>query len=670
MGHVRDLPRSQFGVDVEADFEPKYITIRGKGPVLQELRKHARKAKRVLLATDPDREGEAISWHLAQALKLDDAIDCRLEFHEITRDVIRQAVKNPRPIDVQLVDAQQARRILDRLVGYKLSPLLWRKIRPGLSAGRVQSVALRLICEREKEIETFEPEEYWSLHAELLTPQKATLSARYLGQGKKRVRLGDEPSVQRVMERVSRARFQVDGVQRRERRRQPSRAFSTSTLQQEAARKLNFTARQTMALAQQLYEGLDMGKEGTVGLITYVRTDSSRVAESALAEASAYIKERYGEKMVGKVERTSGENPRQQGAHEAIRPTSVHREPEMLREHLTPRQYRLYKLIWERFVASQMAPAVYDTVSVDIRAGDDEFRASGSVLRFSGFMQVYIEGKDEDEVEPEEMLLPALTEGDVLNVAKLVPQQHFTQPPPRYTEATLVRTLEEKGIGRPSTYAPIIDTVQRRGYARKDSNRFVPTELGLLVTGVLTKFFAPIIDVDFTAHLERQLDLVEAGEVEWRHIMEEFYPGLASMLDKAEEEIGGLEQGDEPTDQRCQECHRFLVIKHGRYGRFLACPGFPECRFTTPLLEEIGVACPECGEAIVERTSRKGRKFFGCSGFPECRFVSWNRPVDEMCPECGKLLVEKSTKRLGLRHVCPDRECGYARSVEEGEETS
>ncbi|MEW6523423.1 MAG: type I DNA topoisomerase [Bacillota bacterium] len=652
MGHVRDLPRSQFGVDVEHGFLPKYITIRGKGDVLKELRDSVKKADRVLLATDPDREGEAISWHLAQVLKLDGDGLYRVEFNEITKDVVREAVKHPRRIDSHLVEAQQARRVLDRLVGYKLSPLLWRKLRPGLSAGRVQSAALRLICDREKEINEFRPEEYWTLTAQLATAENELLQARYHGP-----RLNDESSTRAIMDELQREAFTVSAVNRRERRRMPPPPFSTSTLQQEAWRKLGFAARRTMRVAQQLYEGLELKDEGAVGLITYMRTDSTRVGESAANECRAYIAHRFGGAYVGEEQRAQAVG-RVQGAHECIRPTSVLREPEKVKASLTGEQQRLYRLIWERFVASQMSPAVYDTVTVEVLAGRHQFRVSGSTVKFAGFMLLYIEGRDEEETEPEGNI-PALEPGARLRVEGLHPQQHHTQPPPRYTEATLVKALEEKGIGRPSTYAPIIDTVEQRGYARKEEKRFRPTELGCLVTELLQQYFPNIIDIEFTAGLEDQLDLVEAGKASWQEIVAGFFGPFEERLEQAEAEIGGLELGDEETEEKCKECGRNLVIKHGRYGRFLACPGFPECRYTRPLLEEIGVSCIKCGRPLVERRSKRGRTFYGCSGYPECDFVSWNRPVARTCPECGQLLVEKTTKRQGTRYVCSGRECDY-----------
>ena len=661
LGHVRDLPRSQLGVDVEQGFAPKYITIRGKGPVLKELRESAKKADSVLLATDPDREGEAISWHLAQLLQLDAATPCRVEFYEITKDVVKEAVGRPRPINPHLVASQQARRVLDRLVGYSLSPLLWRKLRPGLSAGRVQSAALYLICDREKQIRDFLPEEYWTLTARLRTEAGEELEARHHG-----ARLEREGDVRSIMADLAGREFTVHAVSRRERRRLPPPAFSTSTLQQEAWRKLGFGARRTMRVAQQLYEGLELEGEGPVGLITYVRTDSTRVSEQASRECRSYLTGRFGAAFLGEDAPHAGERPA--GAHEAIRPTSVLREPDKVKPSLTGEQYRLYRLVWERLVASAMAAAVYDTVAVELAAGGHQFRASGSVLKAPGFMVLYSEGRDDEESEPEG-LLPGLEPGDRLTVGELLPRQHHTQPPPRYTEATLVKALEEKGIGRPSTYAPIIDTIEQRDYVLRDDKRFRPTELGLLVIDLLRQHFPDIIDIAFTAGLESQLDLVERGQAGWQAVVAGFYSPFARSLDEAEASIGGLELGDEETGETCGECGRHLVIKRGRYGKFVACPGFPQCRYTRPLLQEIGVDCAKCGQPWVERRSKKGRTFYGCSGYPECDAVSWNRPVARACPECGAFLVEKTSKRQGLRQVCSRRECGYQHAPGASEES-
>ncbi|MFZ5814140.1 MAG: type I DNA topoisomerase [Bacillota bacterium] len=675
MGHVRDLPKSQLGVEVEAGFEPKYITIRGKGDILKELRESAKKADKVYLATDPDREGEAISWHLANVLKIPEDQPVRIEFHEITKDAIQKAIKKPRPIDRHRVEAQQARRILDRLVGYKLSPLLWRKVRRGLSAGRVQSVAVRLIVDREAEIQAFTPEEYWSLTARLATePGAAPFNARYFGTAESKLELRSEAETRAVMAAIEGATFTVLSVKKRERRRNPAFPFTTSSLQQEASRKLGFTVRRTMAVAQQLYEGLDLGEAGHTGLVTYIRTDSTRIAAEAEAAAAGYIQAQYGQEYLPAEKREAEKKANEQGAHEAIRPTEVTRTPDSIKQFLSADQYKLYRLIWERFVASQMAPAVLDTVSVDIAANGQIFRASGQTIKFPGFMKIYIEGEDEEKVDKEEVtdgLLPELEEGQQLTLTDLDPKQHFTQPPPRYSEAMLVKALEERGIGRPSTYAPIIETIQARGYVEKREKRFVPTELGQLVTDILKEFFPDIIDVEFTAEMEKELDEVEEGDARWKDILARFFAPFEATLKEAEEKVGGFELEDEVSDVPCEKCGRMMVIKHGRFGKFLACPGFPECKSTKPILEETGVKCPTCRQGmIVERKSKKGgRRFYGCARYPDCDFVSWEKPVNRQCPECGApYLVEKKHKELGLAHVCKAEGCGYAEAVEEMEE--
>ncbi len=670
MGHVRDLPKSQFGVDVEKHFEPKYITIRGKGDIVKDLRESAKKALsangRVYLATDPDREGEAISWHLAQVLGLDGEEPNRIELHEITREAVQKALKRPRPIDESLVNAQQARRILDRLVGYRLSPLLWRKVRRGLSAGRVQSVALRLICDRDDEVRAFQPQEYWTITASLSPGESVPLVvARYWGRGEAKDELPNREGVDRVLARVRGLPFTVAAVRRRERRRNPAPPFTTSSLQQEASRKLGFTVRKTMLVAQQLYEGLDLGDEGTIGLVTYIRTDSTRVADLAREEGALYVREAHGEQYVATERREEEQRKGVQGAHEAIRPTAVFREPDKVKPHLSADQNKLYRLIWERFVASLMSPAVLDTVSVDITAGEDVFRASGSTIKFPGFMRIYIEGRDEEPAEREEEgLLPELSEGQRLELLELEPKQHHTQPPPLYTEAMLVKTLEEKGIGRPSTYAPIIETIQQRGYVTREERRFVPSELGRLVLDLLKEHFPRIIDVEFTADLEDRLDEVETGQVDWHKVLGEFYTPFADTLERAEEEIGEVELPEEESDVVCEQCGRKMVVKYGRFGKFLACPGFPECRNTKPILEETGVKCPRCGGAIVERTSKKGRKFYGCSNYPACDFVLWHRPVNRECPECGSLLVQRRSKEHGPHYACSNERCAYLEPAE------
>ncbi|MBM7867096.1 type I DNA topoisomerase [Heliomicrobium gestii] len=665
MGHVRDLPKSQFGVDVEGDFNPKYITIRGKGELLKELRTAAKKSDQILLGPDPDREGEAIAWHLAQVLGVDEHTPCRIEFNEITKSAIQNAVKKPRPIDTSRVEAQQARRILDRLVGYNLSPLLWRKIRKGLSAGRVQSVAVRLIGDREEEINDFVPEEYWSLTAEL-KGDKGNLQARLVRQDENKLEINNGERMDQVLGELSGQDFVVSEVKRKEKRRNPAPPFTTSSLQQEAYRKLGFTARKTMMIAQQLYEGLDLGKEGTVGLVTYIRTDSVRVSDGAVEEVREHIQNRFGADYQPAEPRVYENKGKIQNAHEAIRPTSVAREPETLKAVVTNDQFKLYKLIYERFVASQMSSAVMDTTTIEIKAGAFGFRASGSVLKFPGFMKVYIEGRDDDSKD-EEGLLPEVFAEEKLALRKLDPKQHFTQPPPRYSEATLVRALEERGIGRPSTYAPIIETIVARGYVVREDKQFYLTELGEVVVDLLKEHFPDIIDVEFTADMEDKLDAIEEGAADWKRILRDFYEPFRETLEDAEEKIGEIEIADEVTDQLCEVCGANLVIKQGRFGRFLACPRFPECRFTKPLLEEIGVPCPKCDGHIVIRRTKKGRKFFGCANYPECDYVSWERPTNVPCPQCGKPMVQKESKKLGTRRLCTTEGCGYEEAVPDGE---
>lgn len=667
MGHVRDLPRSQFGVDVENGFQPKYITVRGQGKILQELRAAAKKSDRVLLATDPDREGEAISWHLAQALGLEPGRN-RIEFHEITKPAIQRAVKNPRELDERLIDAQQARRVLDRIVGYKLSPLLWAKVKRGLSAGRVQSVALRLICDREAEIDAFVPEEYWSITAKLRKGNGKGFEAKLHSQSGEKAEVTSGEQAEAILRALDGARYVVRSVTRRERRRKPAAPFTTSTLQQEASRKLGFTARKTMSIAQDLYEGMDVGPEGTVGLITYLRTDSTEVASEAQAEARDYIEEKFGSEYRPERPPRYASRKGAQAAHEAIRPTSVMRTPETLKEYLKRDHLRLYKLIWERFLASQMAPAVLDTVSCDIEAGDFTFRATGSQVKFPGFMTLYIEQSDDDQQEEQEKMLPDLQEGEELACTDLEPKQHFTQPPPRFTEAMLVKTLEELGIGRPSTYVSIIDTIQRRGYVVREEKRFHPTELGQIIVDLLKEYFPKVVDVEFTATMEAKLDEIEEGKEKWTEVISEFYGPFEKALENAHKDIEEIEVEDEVTDEVCEQCGRNMVIKWGRYGKFLACPGFPECRNAKPLLKSIGVACPDCGKEIVERRTRKGRVFYGCSGYPDCEFTSWQKPVGVKCPNCNAMLVERSRRGRGVEWVCPTKGCGHVQEpTEEGD---
>ncbi|WP_411334983.1 type I DNA topoisomerase [Metabacillus indicus] len=650
MGHVRDLPRSQIGVDTEGNFEPKYITIRGKGPVLKELKTAAKKAKKVYLAADPDREGEAIAWHLAHSLDVDVLSDCRVVFNEITKDAIKESFKHPRPINMDLVDAQQARRILDRLVGYKISPILWKKVKKGLSAGRVQSVAVRLIIDREKEIKAFIPEEYWTIGSHFLKGKDEFEGAFYGINGKK-TELNTEDDVKEIQKKLNGNEFSVTNVTKKERKRNPAVPFTTSTLQQEAARKLNFRAKKTMMIAQQLYEGMDLGKEGTVGLITYMRTDSTRISETAQQEAMSYIEQKYGAEYNNPAKKAAKKKANTQDAHEAIRPTSTLKDPASLKEFLSRDQLRLYKLIWERFVSSQMAPAVLDTMSVDLTNNDVTFRANGSKVKFPGFMKVYVEGND-DGVEEKDRMLPDLQTGDTVYSKDIEPAQHFTQPPPRYTEARLVKTLEELGIGRPSTYAPTLDTIQKRGYVALDNKRFIPTELGEIVLELIMEFFPEIINVEFTAKMENSLDEIEDGQVQWVNIIDDFYKDFAKRIEVAENEMEEIEIKDEPAGIDCEECGSPMVFKMGRYGKFMACSNFPDCRNTKPIVKEIGVPCPKCEKGnIVERKSKKRRIFYGCDQFPECDFLSWDKPIARSCPKCDNMLVEKKLKK-GIQVQC------------------
>ncbi|PBB05860.1 MULTISPECIES: type I DNA topoisomerase [Salimicrobium] len=663
LGHVRDLPKSQMGVDVEAeDFSPKYITIRGKGPVLKELKTAAKKAKKVYLAADPDREGEAIAWHLAHALNIDGGSECRVVFNEITKDAVKESFKNPRTINEDLVKAQQARRILDRLVGYNISPILWKKVKKGLSAGRVQSVAVKLIIDREKEINNFTPEEYWSIEGNFKKGKESFEGSFYGVDGKKQ-NLNSEEDVTAITKRLQGDKFEVQKVNKRERRKNPASPFTTSSLQQEAARKLNFRAKKTMMLAQQLYEGVDLGgKQGTAGLITYMRTDSTRISETAKSEAFDYIVEEFGEEFSAAEKKKEKKKEGAQDAHEAIRPTSTLREPSSLKKILSRDQYRLYKLIWERFVASQMAPAVMDTMTVHLYNEGVEFRATGSDIKFKGFMKVYVEGED-DSSKDKNKQLPHLEEGMTVEAETVEPSQHFTQPPPRYTEARLVRTLEELGIGRPSTFAPTLDTIQRRGYVSLDNKRFIPTELGEIVLEQLLAYFPEILDVEFTKKMEDDLDSIEDGEEDWIRVLREFYEGFEPRLTTAEKEMEEIEIKDEPAGIACEKCGHEMVYKMGRYGQFLACSNFPDCRNTKPILKKIDVTCPKCEKGeIVERKSKKNRKFYGCERYPDCDFISWDKPISRPCPKCESLLVEKRLKK-GNQIQCT--ECDYKEELQE-----
>ncbi|WP_017753743.1 type I DNA topoisomerase [Calidifontibacillus oryziterrae] len=661
MGHVRDLPKSQMGVNPGEGIEPKYITIRGKGPVLKDLKTAAKKVKKVFLAADPDREGEAIAWHLAHILNIDETSPCRVVFNEITKDAIKEAFKHPRSINMDLVNSQQARRILDRLVGYNISPILWKKVKKGLSAGRVQSVAVRLIIEREKEIVQFIPEEYWSINGQF-DMNGEVFEAYFYGLGGNKVELKTELDVKNVLSKVKGNKFNVISVKKKERKRNPVAPFTTSTLQQEAARKLNFRAKKTMMIAQQLYEGLDLGKEGTVGLITYMRTDSTRISETAQTEARQFITSEYGKDYVAQDVRTEKKSSNAQDAHEAIRPTSTLRTPNSLKTLLSRDQLRLYRLIWERFVASQMAAAIMDTMTVDLENEGVQFRANGSKVKFPGFMKVYIEGND-DVTKDEDKLLPDIEEGKIVVSKEIDPKQHFTQPPPRYTEARLVKTLEELGIGRPSTYAPTLDTIQKRGYVALDNKRFIPTELGTIVHELMMEFFPEILDLEFTAKMESSLDQVEEGTENWIKIIDEFYQGFEKRLKVAEQEMQKVEIKDEPAGESCEICGHDMVYKMGRYGKFMACSNFPECRNTKAIVKEIGVACPSCEKGnIIERKSKKNRLFYGCDTFPNCEFVSWDKPLARKCPKCNGLLVEKKAKK-GIQVQCTS--CDYKEEVQE-----
>lgn len=661
MGHVRDLPKSQMGIDTEHNYDPKYITIRGKGPVLKDLKTAAKKAKKIYLAADPDREGEAIAWHLAHSLDVDIASDCRVVFNEITKDAIKESFKHPRAINMDLVDAQQARRILDRLVGYNISPLLWKKVKKGLSAGRVQSIAVRLIIDREKEITDFEPEEYWTVQATFQKDNDQFEGSLIEYKGKK-ANLSNEEEVKAILQTIEGNEFKISKVTKKERKRNPAPSFTTSSLQQEAARKLNFRAKKTMMIAQQLYEGIDLGKEGTVGLITYMRTDSTRISETAQEEAKEYILNVYGNDYLAQEKKKEKKQANSQDAHEAIRPTSAMRKPADVKEFLSRDQFRLYKLVWERFLASQMSSAVMDTMAVDLKNSDVTFRANGSKVKFPGFMKLYVEGSD-DQVEEKEKQLPNLEEGETAYSKDIEPKQHYTQPPPRYTEARLVKTLEELGIGRPSTYAPTLDTIQKRGYVALENKRFVPTELGGIVLELILEFFPEILDVEFTAKMETDLDKVEEGSVQWVKVIDEFYRDFEKRLEKAEKEMREVEIKDEPAGEDCEACGSPMVFKMGRYGKFMACSNFPECRNTKPIVKEIGVKCPTCEEGnIVERKSKKKRTFYGCDRFPSCEFISWDKPIARKCPKCESLLVEKKQKK-GTQVVCTS--CDYKEETQQ-----
>ena len=652
-GHVRDLPKSQLGVDPENDFEPKYITIRGKGEILANLRKEVKKADKVYLATDPDREGEAISWHLCKALKLDEKKTYRISFNEITKKAVKESLKHAREIDMDLVDAQQARRVLDRVVGYKISPLLWAKVKRGLSAGRVQSVALRIIADREEEINAFIPEEYWTLDANLkVDSEKKLLSAKFYGTEKKKITISSKEQLDQIVKELEGASYRVADVKKGERIKKAPLPFTTSTLQQEASKALNFATSKTMRIAQQLYEGIDIKGNGTVGLITYLRTDSTRISEEADENVRNYIEEQYGKQYVAVGEAKTGTDKKIQDAHEAIRPTDPARTPVAMKESLTRDQFRLYQLIWKRFLASRMKPARYETTSVKIAAGDYRFTVSASKVAFDGFRMIYTEAGEEKEES--NVLAKSLDKDSVLQYESFDSKQHFTQPPAHYTEAALVKTLEELGIGRPSTYAPTISTIIARRYVAKENKNLYLTEIGEVVNNIMKQSFPSIVDVNFTANMESLLDGVEEGKVNWKTIIENFYPDIEEAVEKAQKELAEVKIEDEVTDVVCEQCGRNMVIKYGPHGRFLACPGFPECRNTKPYLEKVGVACPICGKDVVLRKTKKGRKYYGCEDNPECEFMSWQKPSDQKCPRCGSYMVEKGNKLC-----CSSEQCGF-----------
>ncbi len=661
-GHIRDLPKSQLGIDVDNNFEPKYITIRGKGDLLTKLKREAKNAKKVFLATDPDREGEAISWHLAAALGIEDKDTYRITFNEITKSAVQNAVKNPRLIDKDLVNAQQARRVLDRMVGYKISPLLWKKVKKGLSAGRVQSVATRLVVDREKEIEAFIPKEYWKIDAKLnKNGDRKKFTAHFYGDKSGKIELTNENQVRVILEKIDGVDYVVESITAKTKSRNPAPPFTTSTLQQEASRKLNFTSRRTMQAAQQLYEGVEVKGKGTVGLITYMRTDSLRISDEARAAAFDFIKLTYGDEYAPEKPRVYKTKKSAQDAHEAIRPSNIELTPEDIKDSLTPDLYKVYKLIWERFVASQMASAIYDTVSVDVNVADYIFKANGSTVKFKGFMKIYVESKENKEED--DGALPALENGEELKLSKLEESQHFTEPPARYTEASLIKTMEEEGIGRPSTYAPTITTILSRNYISRKGKALHPTELGTVITELMIEYFKDIVDIEFTANMEEKLDDVEEGNIDWIKVIGDFYGPFADTLKNAEDAIGKIKIEDEVSDVPCEKCGRMMVYKMGRYGKFLACPGFPDCRNAKPIIKEAGANCPKCGGKILVKKSKKGKTYFGCEHNPTCEFMTWDTPLAQQCPKCGGLMLEN--KFRGKKKIyCADEKCGYEENKE------
>lgn len=652
VGHVRDLPKSKLGVDIENNFEPQYINIRGKGDVIKELKKEAKKAKKVYLATDPDREGEAISWHLAHILNLEETDNCRIEFHEITKDAIKKAIKNPRNIDLSLVDAQQARRVLDRLLGYQISPILWQKVRKGLSAGRVQSVTTKLICDREKEIKAFIPVEYWTIDLDAKTSNNEDISLKFYGKNNKKIDIENESKVNEILSNIEGKNLEVVSIESKTRKKSAPKPFTTSMLQQEAANKLSFTTKKTMIIAQELYEGIDIEGEGTVGLISYIRTDSKRISDEAREKSKKYIIDNLGENYyknnTNKNENKEGKKV--QDAHEAIRPTSIDRTPDSIKDSLSKDQYKLYNLIWKRLVASQMEDSIFDILNVECNIGDYTFKATGSKLKFDGYTKIY------NFTDREDKILPNISEGDILKIDNISKNQHFTQPPARFTEASLVKTLEELGIGRPSTYAPTITTILNREYVEKKGTSLCPTELGIIVTDILENNFTKFMDIDFTAQMENQLDEIEEGHIRWKSVVSKSYEPLKEAIEIAKENIEKVNM-DEETDEICENCGENMVIKYGRFGKFMACKNYPECKTTKPLINKIGVTCPKCSKGdIILRKSKRGKMFYGCSNYPECDFVSWSKPTGDICDKCGSYMIEKITK-TETKIICSDKEC-------------
>ena len=664
MGHVRDLPKSKLGVDIEDNFNPKYITIRGKGELISKLKKAAKKADKVYLATDPDREGEAISWHLANILKISEDDTCRIVFNEITKSAVKESIKEARKINLNLVDAQQARRVVDRLVGYEISPILWKNVKWGLSAGRVQSAALKLICDREEEINAFDPKEYWTVDC-LLKKDRKKFPIKLVKYKNKKIEISTEEEANKIIKDLEENEYKIDKVKKGSRLKNPLPPFTTSTLQQEASKKLNFMTKRTMSVAQALYEGVDVKGYGTVGLITYMRTDSVRISEEAQGKAIEFIKENYGDEYIPENLRVYKGKKNIQDAHEAIRPSHIEITPEIAKASLSAEQYKLYNLIWKRFIASQMSSCILNTNSIDIVNGSYSFKASGSTIKFDGFMKIYDYTTEDDD---NDVTLPLLEEGEVLAPASVEGKQHFTQPPARYTEASFVKLLEEKGIGRPSTYVPTISTILSREYVVREKKNLVPTELGFIVNNIMSDYFKQIVDVDFTADMERKLDYIEEGSEEWKKVVGEFFAPIKIAIEKAEKEISKVVIEDKVSDVPCDKCGRMMVIKRGRYGTFLACPGYPECQNAKPIVEELDVSCPKCGGKILVKRSKKGKKFFGCSSYPNCDFVSWNEPIKDPCSKCGSYMTIKYTKTKGKYAICSNSECGNTVPLEEDKE--